>query len=75
MENVCNIHHVHSWMSDEKTIYFEAHIDMDDIPLSDITKVYNMIEHLLIEYYGISHFTLQAEVNECCDMNIFKKKI
>lgn len=65
MDSVCNMHHVHSWMSDEKTIYFEAHIDMDDIPLSEVTKVYNKIEHLLIEHYGISHVTLKAEVDEC----------
>lgn len=68
------MHHVHSWMSDKKTNYFEAHIDMDEIPLSEVTIVYNMIEHLLIKYYGISYVTLQAEANECYDMNIFKIK-
>lgn len=69
---VKNIHHIHSWMSNEKTIYFEAHIDMEDILLSDAEKVYNEIEHLLKEHYGISHITLQAEVNKCCDKSIFK---
>lgn len=69
---VHNMHHVHSWMSDEKTIYFEAHIDMDNILLSEVAIVYSKIEHLLIEHYGISHVTLQAEVDVCCDKNIFK---
>ncbi|NCB41405.1 MAG: cation transporter [Clostridia bacterium] len=69
---VKNIHHVHSWMSDEKTIYFEAHIDMEDILLSDVEKVYDEIEHLLKEHYGISHITLQAEVDKCIDKRVFK---
>ena len=68
---VKNIHHVHSWMSNEKTIYFEAHIDMEDIQLSEVENVYDIIEHLLKEHYGISHVTLQAEVDKCCDKNIF----
>lgn len=65
LELVNNIHHVHSWMSDEKTIYFEAHIDMEDILLSEAEKVYEKIEHILTEHYGISHITLQAEVDKC----------
>lgn len=72
LDKVKNIHHVHSWLSDEKTIYFEAHIDMEDILLSDAEKVYEKIAHLLTEHYGISHITLQAEVDKCCDKSIFK---
>jgi cobalt-zinc-cadmium efflux system protein len=72
LDLVKNIHHVHSWMSDEKTIYFEAHIDMENILLSDAEKVYDKIEKLLTEHYGVSHVTLQAEVNKCGDKGIFK---
>lgn len=72
IDNVKNIHHVHSWMIDEKTIYFEAHIDMEDMQLSEIEKIYDKIEHLLKEHYGVSHVTLQPEVDKCCDKNIFK---
>ncbi len=72
IDKVKNIHHVHSWMSNEKTIYFEAHIDMEDIQLSEAEKVYDKIEHFLKEHHGISHVTLQAEVDKCCDKNIFK---
>lgn len=71
IDKVKNIHHVHSWMSNEKTIYFEAHVDMEDMPLSDVEKVYDNIEHYLMEHYGISHVTLQAEVDKCCDKSIF----
>lgn len=72
LDAVKNIHHVHSWMSDEKTIYFEAHIDMDDVLLSDAVNVYDKIENLLTERYGVSHITLQAEVDKCCDKDLFK---
>ena len=72
IDKVKNIHHVHSWMINEKTIYFEAHIDMDDMQLSEVELIYDKIEHLLIDHHGISHVTLQAEVDKCCDKSIFK---
>src|SRR5665647_1238481 len=69
IDKVKNIHHVHSWMINEKTVCFEAHINMDDMPLSEAEKVYDKIEHFLKEHHGISHVTLQAEVDKCCDKN------
>jgi cobalt-zinc-cadmium efflux system protein len=45
---------------------------MEEILLSDAENVYDKIEHLLTEHYGISHITLQAEVDKCCDKSIFK---
>ncbi|MDF2838470.1 MAG: cation diffusion facilitator transporter [Evtepia sp.] len=72
IDKVKNIHHVHSWMLNEKTIYFEAHIDMEDMSISEAEKIYDKIEHLLIKQYGISHVTLQAEVDKCDDKRIIK---
>jgi len=72
IDHVQNIHHVHSWLIDEKTIFFEAHIDVDDMILSDVEGIYEEITHYLTEHYGISHVTLQAEVDKCDDKNIFK---
>jgi len=72
IEKVKNIHHVHTWMSDEKTVYFEAHIEMADMPLSEVCLVTAEIEHLLKEKEGIYHVTLQAEVDKCCDKRLFK---
>ena len=42
------------------------------VKLSDAEKIYDKIEHLLMEHYGISHITLQAEVDKCRDKKIFK---
>ena len=72
MDKVKNIHHVHSWMSNEKTIYFEAHIDIEDMKLSEAEKIYGKIEYFLKENHGISHVTLQAEVDNCCNKSMFK---
>lgn len=72
IDRVKNIHHVHSWMINENTIYFEAHIDMENMPLSEVDKVNDRIDLYLKEHHGISHVTLQAEVDKCCDKQIFK---
>ncbi len=71
ISKVKNIHHVHSWMSDEKTIYFEAHIDMEDMLLSEAESICYEIEQYLKEHYDINHITLQAEVDKCPDKSIF----
>lgn len=72
IEGVLNIHHVHAWMIDEKTIFFEAHIDLNDQLLSSVEVIYREVTHLLTEHFGINHVTLQAEVNCCSDKNIIK---
>ena len=72
IDKVKNIHHVHTWMINEKTIYLEAHIDMEDMRLSEVENVYRKIEQCLKDDHGISHVTLQAEVNQCRDKRIFK---
>jgi cobalt-zinc-cadmium efflux system protein len=78
IDNIINIHHVHSWYGDEKTIYFEAHVVLNDILISDTPSVLNEIEKLLKNKYEIDHVTIQFESNktECClDMfNVSKKE-
>ena len=71
IDKVNNIHHVHSWMSNEKTIYFEAHIELEDMLLSETELIYEKIEHYLKDHHDISHITLQAEVDKCADKTIF----
>lgn len=72
MDKVKNLHHVHSWMVDEHTIHFEAHLDLEDMLLSNVEEIYSKIEEYLINKHGISHVTLQAEVNRCESKDIFK---
>lgn len=65
MEHVKNIHHIHAWNMDEHHIYFEAHIELDDLPLSRIQDILQSIEHHLKDDHEIHHVTLQAECNAC----------
>jgi cobalt-zinc-cadmium efflux system protein len=68
-----SIHHVHTWMSNEDTIYFEAHVDVLDCPLSQTCGLAEKIETLLKAKYGISHSTLQFETNRCSEKEFFEK--
>jgi len=72
INQVKNVHHLHTWMSNENTVYFEAHIEMENIQLCDASKIYSEIEHMLKERYGVSHVTLQAETDLCADKALFK---
>lgn len=69
--NVNSIHHVHTWLSDEKTIYLEAHVELCDIPLSHTTEILEKINEILHEKYNISHTTIQFEVERGCSKEIF----
>jgi cobalt-zinc-cadmium efflux system protein len=69
---VRNIHHVHTWMANEETIYFEAHIEVEDRLLSEACFLADQIEAILKEHYGISHVTLQFETGRCAEKNFFK---
>lgn len=72
-KEVRSIHHVHTWMSNENTIYFEAHIDVTDCLLSQACFVADKIEKLLKEKYKIDHVTLQIETDRCSQKDFFKK--
>lgn len=67
MDFVKNVHHVHIWALDEETIFFEAHINLNnDILISDIPEVCENLEHELQENFGVTHITIQYEYN-CCE--------
>ncbi len=70
---VMDIHHVHTWMANEETVYFEAHVDMEDCLLSQACAVADKIEALLKERYGIAHVTLQFETGRCSEKSFFRK--
>ena len=70
---VRDIHHVHTWMANEETVYFEAHIDVEDCLLSEACVVADRIEALLKKRYGIAHVTLQFETGRCSGKSFFKK--
>jgi cobalt-zinc-cadmium efflux system protein len=62
---IINVHHVHTWMINENTIHFEAHIDVKDKMLSELNSLYDQIRVLLSEKYSINHITIQFESDRC----------
>lgn len=62
---VRNIHHVHIWKLNDSDTHFEAHIDVDDLPVSGTTGLRTEIERCLHDRFDINHTTLQFECDSC----------
>jgi cobalt-zinc-cadmium efflux system protein len=60
-----NVHHVHVWRLGEHDIHFEAHIDVDDMRVSQTTSLCTFVEEKLKQNHGITHITLQFETDKC----------
>jgi len=73
IEEIQDIHHVHVWSLDEKTVFFEGHINLiQDLPISKAMAVEENVKNLL-ENFGISHVTIQFEYNGCPDCGVIKE--
>ena len=67
MDAIKNIHHVHIWALDEHTLFFEAHVNLqNDILVSELSEVYEKLEQVLKGRFGVTHLTIQFEYN-CCE--------
>ena len=67
MDAIKNIYHVHIWALDEHTLFFEAHVNLqNDILVSELSDVYAKLEQLLKGRFGVTHLTIQFEYN-CCE--------
>lgn len=62
---VNNIHHVHVWRLRENDVHFEAHIDVEEMLVSQTTELSSVIEEMLKHNHGITHITLQFESDKC----------
>ena len=60
-----NIHHVHVWRLGEHDIHFEAHIDVEDMRVSQTTSLCTIVEEKLKHNHRITHITLQFETDKC----------
>jgi len=65
IDGVQNIHHIHTWLANENTIYLEAHVVLDDMMLSQTTEIRKQVRTILDQDFGVSHVTLQFEYH--CD--------
>jgi cobalt-zinc-cadmium efflux system protein len=69
-----NMHHTHIWSLSDNQIYFESHINIKDIPVSHTSELTAKIEKILFDNFGITHITLQYEVNGCPGKKIINNK-
>lgn len=67
LDAIKDIHHVHIWALDEHTLFFEAHVNLqNDILVSELSDVYEKLEQVLKGHFGVTHLTIQFEYN-CCE--------
>ena len=62
---VRNIHHVHVWRLGENDVHFEAHVEVEDMRISETSRLLKKMETLLRRRFRISHVTLQFESDIC----------
>lgn len=72
VKGVKNLHHVHLWRSDEKSVYFEGHVDVEDMRVCDAQRIIEDIQEILHTRFGIGHATIQVETDRCEDKGVIK---
>ncbi|MGX4644733.1 MULTISPECIES: cation diffusion facilitator family transporter [Holzapfeliella] len=56
------VHHVHVWQFSDAEIMLDAHINVDSkIKVEKLDGLYDQINHVLKQNFGISHVTIQVE--------------
>ncbi len=70
-----DIHHVHIWQIGEGEKLMEAHINVDDVRISEANEIGDKIKKIVREKFGITHVTLQFEHDRCKGEGLIKKNI
>jgi cobalt-zinc-cadmium efflux system protein len=65
-EEVDNIHHIHLWSLDDRSVHFECHCDIgENVRISRADEIRQKLENFLLEKFDIQHVTIQIEYNIC----------
>lgn len=67
VEKVCNVHHVHVWRLDEKSIMLESHILIKKEDLTEMEEIKSAIKRKLSKEFDINHSTLEFEIEPCAE--------
>ncbi len=65
MEGVNGVHDLHMWSIATGFNLLSCHLTLDDLPLSQGTRIMGNIREMLHAKYGIAHATLQLECPSC----------
>lgn len=71
-EEVEDIHHIHLWMVGDNDVHLEAHVNINDMKISESDLLRERIEKSLHNKFGIQHITLQFECNQCPEVGLIK---
>lgn len=74
LPEVQDIHHVHVWTVGENDIHFEAHVNVEDMPVSASNRLGMEIEKILKNRFGIDHVTLQFECDQCPEVGLVNNR-
>jgi len=70
---VKNIHHIHMWMVGENDIHLEAHVNVQDMKISESDLLRKKIIERLHNKFDIHHITLQFECNQCPESGLIEQ--
>jgi len=70
LDGINNVHHAHAWMIDDKSYFFEAHIDVPDQMLCQLEPLLAKVKQVLATKYHIEHVTIQFESNSCSNQDL-----
>jgi cobalt-zinc-cadmium efflux system protein len=70
---VKDIHHIHLWTVGDRDIHLEAHVNINDIRISESDKLRYKIEQKIESKFHIHHITLQFECNQCLENGLLGK--
>jgi cobalt-zinc-cadmium efflux system protein len=70
---VKDIHHIHLWTVGDRDIHLEAHVNINDIRISESDKLRYKIEQKIESKFHIYHITLQFECNQCLEDGLLGK--
>ena len=66
-EFIKEAHHIHIWCLDEKKIFLEAHLVIEERALIQIENIKKEIRSRLKDLYSIQHTTFEFEITESCE--------
>ncbi|MBN1351711.1 cation transporter [candidate division KSB1 bacterium] len=75
LPGIQNVHHLHLWTVGERDIHLQAHVNVDDMLVSQSDSLRVKIEQLLSTRFGIRHVTLQIECKPCDDVGLIHNSI
>ncbi len=73
VNGVVDIHHIHLWTVGENDIHLEAHVNINDMMISESGIILEKIENLLKDNFSINHITLQFECEKCKGVGLIKE--